>query len=111
MKRLTERNDAGDAMAICCGNHCKNGFACMKSGFQECSDIDEIISRLADIEDILGDNYNLINLKNKSFKKNNWIKHTYHGWEMEIKYECPKCHIEQDFKTNYCQNCGALMEK
>lgn len=42
--------------------------------------------------------------------KEKWIKHTQYTWEMEIKYECPKCHKEVDFQTKYCPYCGKKMK-
>ena len=59
MKRLTERGTNGTAMAACCGENCKYNFCCENSGFAECGDMDDIIDRLAAIEDILGDEYAL----------------------------------------------------
>ena len=59
MKRLTERGTNGTAMAACCGENCKYNFCCENSGFAECGDMDDIIDRLAAIEDILGDEYEL----------------------------------------------------
>lgn len=59
MKRLTERNKNGTAMAACCGENCKYNFCCENGGFAECGDMDDIIDRLATIEDILGDEYDL----------------------------------------------------
>lgn len=63
MKRLTERNKNGTAMAACCGENCKYNFCCENGGFAECGDMDDIIDRLAAIEDILGDEYDLDELK------------------------------------------------
>ena len=63
MKRLTERGTNGTAMAACCGENCKYNFCCENSGFAECGDMDDIIDRLAAIEDILGDEYELDRLK------------------------------------------------
>ena len=59
MERLTERDTNGTAMAVCCGENCKRNFCCENGGFAECGDIDDIIDRLAAIEDILGDEYDL----------------------------------------------------
>lgn len=59
MKRLTERDTNGTAMAACCGENCKHNFCCENGGFAECGDMDDIIDRLAAIEDILGDGYDL----------------------------------------------------
>lgn len=59
MERLTERDKNGTAMAVCCGENCKHNFCCENGGFSECGDIDDIIDRLAAIEDILGDEYDL----------------------------------------------------
>ena len=39
-----------------------------------------------------------------------WIKHIYYKWEMEIKYECPKCHKKVDFQTKYYPHCGKKMK-
>ena len=63
MKRLTERDTNGTAMAVCCGENCKRNFCCENGGFAECGDIDDIIDRLAAIEDILGEEYELEQLK------------------------------------------------
>lgn len=63
MKRLTERNKNRTAMAVCCGENCKLNFCCENGGFVECGDIDDIIDRLAAIEDILGDDYDLDRLR------------------------------------------------
>ena len=51
MKRLTERDTNGTAMAACCGENCKHNFCCENGGFAECGDIDDIIDRLAAYED------------------------------------------------------------
>lgn len=63
MKRLTERNKNSLAMAACCGKSCEYNYVCEVGGFGECRGIDDIIDRLADIEDILGDDYDLDRLK------------------------------------------------
>ena len=63
MKRLTERDTNGTAMAACCGENCKHNFCCESGGFAECRDMDDIIDRLAAIEDILGDEYDLDRLR------------------------------------------------
>ena len=63
MKRLTERDTNGTAMAACCGENCKHNFCCENGGFAECGDMDDIIDRLAAIEDILGDEYDLDELR------------------------------------------------
>lgn len=63
MKRLTERGTNGTAMAACCGENCKYNFCCENSRFAECGDMDDIIDRLAAIEDILGDEYELDRLR------------------------------------------------
>lgn len=63
MERLTERDTSGNAMAICCGENCKHNYYCIDNDFAECTDLEEIIQRLAVIEDILGDHYNLDELK------------------------------------------------
>ncbi len=59
MERLTERNKNGLSMAACCGKACEYNYVCEVGGFGECRGMDDIIDRLADIEDILGDDYNL----------------------------------------------------
>lgn len=59
MKRLTERNKGGWAMAACCGKACEYNYCCETGGFSECKGMDDIIDRLAEIEDILGEEYNL----------------------------------------------------
>lgn len=59
MKRLTERDKNGTAMAVCCGENCKHNFCCENGDFAECGDMDDIIDRFAAIEDILGDEYEL----------------------------------------------------
>lgn len=51
MKRLTERDTNGTAMAACCGENCKHNFCCENGGFAECGDMDDIIDRLAAYED------------------------------------------------------------
>ena len=63
MERLTERDTNGTAMAACCGENCKHNFCCESGGFAECGDMDDIIDRLAAIEDILGDDYDLDRLR------------------------------------------------
>ena len=63
MKRLTERDTNGTAMAACCGENCKHNFCCENGGFAECEDMDDLIDRLAAIEDILGDEYDLERLQ------------------------------------------------
>lgn len=63
MKRLTERNKNGLAMAACCGKACEYNYVCEVGGFGECRGMDDIIDRLADIEDILGDDYDLGHLR------------------------------------------------
>lgn len=59
MKRLTERNKGGWAMAACCGKACEYNYCCETGGFSECKGMDDIIDRLAEIEDILGEEYDL----------------------------------------------------
>ena len=59
MERLTERDKTGTAMAACCGSECKYNYCCEIGGFSECGGMDNIIDRLAAIEDILGDDYDL----------------------------------------------------
>lgn len=63
MERLTERNKSGRAMAACCGKACEYNYCCEVGGFSDCKGIDDIIDRLADIEDILGDEYDLDRLR------------------------------------------------
>lgn len=63
MERLTERNKNGLAMAACCEKECEYNFVCEVGGFGECRGMDDIIDRLADIEDILGDTYDLDRLR------------------------------------------------
>lgn len=63
MERLTERNKNGFAMAACCGKECEYNYVCEVGGFGECRGMDDIIDRLADIEDILGDTYDLDRLR------------------------------------------------
>ena len=63
MKRLTERDKNGTAMAACCGENCKYNFCCVNGRFGDCGDMDDIIDRLAAIEDILGDEYELDRLR------------------------------------------------
>lgn len=63
MKRLTERNKGGWAMAACCGKACEYNYCCETGGFSECKGIDDIIDRLAEIEDILGEEYDLDRLQ------------------------------------------------
>lgn len=64
MERLTERDRHGFAMAACCGQACEYGNVCETEGIGECRGIDGIIDRLAEIEDILGDDYDLELLRN-----------------------------------------------
>ena len=52
-------------MAVCCGKNCKHNFCCENGGFAECGDMDDIIDRLAAIEDILGDEYELDNIAHR----------------------------------------------
>lgn len=59
MKRLTERNKSGVPMAICCGDNCEYNYCCIEGNVGDCNGLEEIIKRLADIEDILGNDYNL----------------------------------------------------
>lgn len=63
MERLTERNKNSLAMAACCGKACEYNYVCEVGGFGECRRMDDIIDRLADIEDILGDDYDLDRLR------------------------------------------------
>ena len=63
MDRLTERNKNGCAMAACCGKACEFNYCCEVGGFSECKGMDDIIDRLASIEDILGDEYDLDRLR------------------------------------------------
>lgn len=63
MQRLTERNKSGRAMAACCGKACEYNYCCETGGFSECKGMDDIIDRLADLEDIIGDNYDLDRLR------------------------------------------------
>ena len=63
MERLTERNENSLAMAACCGKACEYNYVCEVGGFGECRGMDDIIDRLADIEDILGDEYDLYRLR------------------------------------------------
>lgn len=63
VERLTERNKNGLSMAACCGKACEYNYVCEVGGFGECRGMDDIIDRLADIEDILGDDYDLDRLK------------------------------------------------
>lgn len=62
MKRLTERNKNGFAMASCC-RECGYNYCCEVGGTSDCQGFDDIIDRLAAIEDILGDDYDLDRLK------------------------------------------------
>ena len=52
MERLTERNKNGCAMAACWGGSWEYNYCCEVGGFSECDGIDDIIDRLAAIEDI-----------------------------------------------------------
>lgn len=61
--RLTEHNKNSLAMADCCGKACENNYVCEVGGFGECRGMDDIIDRLSDIEDILGDDYDLDRLR------------------------------------------------
>ena len=63
MERLTERNKNGLAMAACCGKECEYNYVCEVGGFGECRGMDDIIDRLTDIEDILGEDYDLDQLR------------------------------------------------
>ena len=38
MKRLTERDINGTAMAACCGENCSHNFCCENGGYAECGD-------------------------------------------------------------------------
>lgn len=49
-------------MAACCGKACEYNYVCEVGGFGECKGMDDIIDRLASIEDILGD-YDLDRLR------------------------------------------------
>lgn len=46
-------------MAICCGDNCEYNYCCIEGNVGDCNGLEEIIKRLADIEDILGNDYNL----------------------------------------------------
>ena len=59
MERLTVRNKNGLADAVCCGENCEYNNICETGGTGECGGMYEIIDRLAAIEDILGDEYEL----------------------------------------------------
>ena len=64
MEQLTERDKNGTAMAACCGSECKYNYCCSEAGgFSECRGMDDIIDRLAAIEDILGDEYDMDRLR------------------------------------------------
>lgn len=62
MKRLTERNKNGFAMASCC-RECGYNYCCEVGGTSDCQGFDDIIDRLAAIEDILGYDYDLDHLR------------------------------------------------
>lgn len=65
MKRLTERDKNGTAMAACCGENCKYNFCCENSGFAECGDMDDIIDRLSAYEDTGLEPVEIIELKGR----------------------------------------------
>ena len=57
MKRITERSKSGDMLTVKCRN-------CEKTEIRSCEDCQNAIyHRLTDIEDILGDNYDLDRLR------------------------------------------------
>ena len=60
MKRLTEQHyKKTDGYYMKCSEHCcKEDFSC-----EECEKFDELVDRLAAIEDILGDEYDLERLR------------------------------------------------
>lgn len=60
MKRLTEQHyKKTDGYYMKCSEHCcKEDFSC-----EECEKFDELVDRLAAIEDILGDEYELDRLR------------------------------------------------
>lgn len=46
-------------------------------------------------------------------KKGKWIKKVLNYGDRglkEIRYECPECEMDFNFKWNYCPFCGAAME-
>lgn len=60
MKRLTERDEKGTAMLSFYGESCTNNFICETGeDIFNCIHLDYFIDRVADIEDILGDDYDL----------------------------------------------------
>lgn len=63
MERLTARNKNGRAIALCCAEKCEHECECKAKGIDECEGVIKLIYRLADIEDILGDDYDLSRLR------------------------------------------------
>lgn len=59
-------------MATCCGKECEYNYVCEDGGIGECRGMDDIIDRLAAIEDILGDEYNLDVLR-EIVNNNSWM--------------------------------------
>ena len=60
MERLTEHHfNKQDGFYIKCSEHCcKEDFSC-----EDCGEFDKLVDRLGDIEDILGDDYDLARLR------------------------------------------------
>lgn len=76
--------------------------------------------RIGLIEDILGDNYDLEHLRNLVKDSKRSKKPIYATWNPispqvllpNVKWtcRCSNCGCPQDFKHNYCPNCGAKMD-
>lgn len=63
MERLTKRNKSGLAMAACCGKACEYNYVCEVGGSGECKGMYNIIDKLADLEDIISNDYDVYRLK------------------------------------------------
>lgn len=63
MERLTARNKNGRAIALCCVEKCEHECECKAKGIDECEGIIKLVYRLAEIENILGDDYDLSRLQ------------------------------------------------
>lgn len=94
VKRLTKMNSDGVAYIPC---HWR----------ERAEAIDKAISRLSDIEDILGDDYELNEIT--KLKRAKWIKQKCQG-DYGLCSEC-NCRIPWIPKNyKYCPNCGAKMD-
>ena len=107
MKRLTGRRD-GRAYIIGCPD-----FALPKIvGLI----IQQVVDRLAAIEDILGDEYELADVA--PVRHGRWERRNMGLWDEDYAYVCSVCgevwnlidSTPEDNNMNYCPNCGALMD-